>query len=33
MHALEKEAGTGVADLPTVDGRLAADAWMFVGAR
>ncbi|WP_104136196.1 glycosyltransferase [Cryobacterium sp. Y62] len=36
MHALQKRVGTGaaiVADLPAVDGRLAADAWMFVGAR
>ena len=33
MRALEKQSGTGVADLPAVDGRLAADAWMFVGAR
>ncbi|WP_104081612.1 glycosyltransferase [Cryobacterium sp. Y11] len=36
VHALQKRVGSGaaaVADLPKVDGRLAADAWMFVGAR
>ena len=35
VHALQKRAGDGtaaVAALPIVDGRLAADAWMFLDA-
>ena len=37
LHALHKQGDGGtavgvVADLPAVDGRLAADAWMFAGA-